>query len=143
MAYDSAMRRADLRLPALTFAILALAQGPVRAQETAAGAGASQEQPPRIDSTSPACQPAYPAASLKAGVTGTTGVRFAITAAGQITRAEVVRASGPTLEHRLLDYAFEQALATCPYFPGRDWQGRAVGGTITATHVWQLPAAER
>jgi TonB family protein len=133
------------RYPALAslgaaFAAFALASAPARAQEPVPGATESQEQPPRIESTNPACQPVYPAASLKAGVTGTTAVRFAITAAGQITRAEVVRVSGPTLEHRLLDYAFEQALATCPYFPGRDWQGRAVGGTITATHVWQLPA---
>ena len=134
------MTSCALRLPSAALAGLVLAAALAHAQEPGAGASASGEQSARIDSANPACQPVYPAASLKAGVTGTTTVRFAITAAGQITRAEVVRASGPSLEHRLLDYAFEQALTTCPYVPGRDWQGRAVGGTITATHVWQLPA---
>ena len=131
---------AVLRFLNAALAPLALAATLAHAQEPGAGASTSGEQAARIDSTNPACQPAYPAASLKAGVTGTTKIRLAITAAGQVTRSEIVLTSGPSLEHRLLDYAFEQALVTCPYFPGRDWQGRAVGGTITAVHVWQLPA---
>jgi len=129
-----------LRFLSAALAPLALAATLAHAQESGASASVPGEQAARIDSTNPACQPAYPAASLKAGVTGTTKVRLAITAVGQITSAEIVLTSGPTLEHRLLDYAFEQALLTCPYIPGRDWQGRAVGGTITAVHVWQLPA---
>lgn len=128
----------SLRILGAALASLALAATLAHAQEL--GASVPGEQAARIDSTNPACQPAYPAASLKAGVTGTTKVRLAITAAGQVTRSESVLTSGPSLEHRLLDYAFEQALVTCPYVPGRDWQGRAVGGTITAVHVWQLPA---
>ena len=122
-------------------ALLVLASVSLQAQEAASDAAASQERAARIESTDPACQPAYPAAALKAGVTGTTKVRFVISATGQITRAEIVLGSGPTLEHRLLDYAFEQALASCPYVPGVDWKGRAVGGTINASHVWQLPTA--
>ena len=47
---------------------------------------------------------------------------------------------GPSLEHRLPDYAFQAALATCPYYPGIDPQGRAPGGIITASYAWQLPA---
>lgn len=140
MAYDAAMRPLSVRFVTSVLAAIALAPVPVRAQE-AAGATPSQEQAAQIDSSSPTCQPVYPAASLKAGVTGTTGVRFAVTAKGQITRAEVVHASGPSLEHRLLDYAFEQALVSCPYTPGRDWKGNAVGGIINASHVWQLPAS--
>jgi outer membrane biosynthesis protein TonB len=135
------MTRPAVRLLSAALAAFALSPAPVRAQEPPTGAAPSQEQAAQIDSTSQACQPAYPVASLKAGVTGTTVVRLAITAVGQITRIDVVRVSGPTLEHRLLDYAFEQALAKCPYFPGRDWQGRVVGGTLTVTHAWQLPAA--
>ncbi len=125
--------------PAL--AVLVVSSTFVQAQEAASDAAASPERAARIESTDPACQPAYPAAALKAGVTGTTKVRFVVSAAGQVTQAEIVRPSGPTLEHRLLDYAFEQALASCPYVPGVDWKGRAVGGTINATHVWQLPTA--
>ena len=135
------MPYAAIRFLGAALAALALAPAPSRAQEPVAGAEPAAEQPARIDSTNPACQPVYPAASLKAGVTGTTKVRFVVNASGQITSAEIVRPSGPTLEHRLLDYAFEQALASCPYVPGVDWKGRAVGGTISATHVWQLPTA--
>ncbi len=135
------MPHAAIRFLSAALAALALAPAPSRAQESAAGAEPAAEQPARIDSTNPACQPVYPAASLKAGVTGTTKVRFVVTAAGQITSAEIVRPSGPTLEHRLLDYAFQQALTTCPYIPGHDWKGRVVGGTINAEHVWELPAS--
>ena len=98
------------------------------------------ERPARVDATSPSCQPAWPAASLKAGVTGTTAVRMVVDERGRISRSEVVHASGPSLEHRLLDYAFQQALATCPYYPGIDPQGHASGGIITASYTWQLPA---
>jgi hypothetical protein len=32
------------------------------------------------------------------------------------------------------------ALATCPYYPGIDPQGRASSGIITASYAWQWPA---
>lgn len=135
--YDGAMPD---RSPRGTAAILAgIALLPVIALAQAPADAPAAERPAQIDSASPNCQPAWPEAALKAGVTGTTVVRFHVDARGQVQRAEVVRAAGPSLEHRLLDYAFEQALASCPYTPGRDWNGRAVGGIVTATHVWQLP----
>ncbi len=76
------------------------------------------ERPARIDSASPSCQPAWPAASLKAGVTGTTVVRVVIDEKGRVSRSEVVRPSGPSLEHRLLDYAFQAALMDVPILSG-------------------------
>lgn len=126
---------------ALAFPILlplALACACVRAQDASPPAE-RLEQAARIDASDPRCQPAYPAAALKAGVTGTTVVRLVVDAKGQVSRAEVTHSSGPSLEHRLMDYAFREALLSCPYMPGRDWKGLPVGGTIAASHVWRLP----
>ena len=121
-------------------AIVVLAHVPVRAQEAAA-ASAPEERVPRIGADDPGCQPDYPAAALQARAEGTSAIRFTITPTGRLTAAEIVRSSGPTREHRLLDNAFKASLVKCPFLPGRDAQGRATGGTITVTHVWQLPEA--
>ena len=120
--------------------IVLLAAALARAQPPVSETFPISERPARIDAASPSCQSAWPAASLKAGVTGTTVVRIIVDERGRISRSEVVHASGASLEHRLLDYAFQAALAACPYYPGIDPQGRASGGIITASYTWQLPA---
>jgi protein TonB len=121
-------------------AIIVLAHVPVLAQEAVA-ASAPGERVPRLGADDPGCQPDYPGAALRAGVEGTSAIRFTITPTGRLTVAEVVQSSGPTREHRLLDNAFKAAIVKCPFLPGRDAQGRATGGAITVTHVWQLPEA--
>ena len=58
----------------------------------------------------PPCAPRSPASSR---------IRFTVDAAGKVTAADVVGSSGPTREHRLLDNAAKNALATCPFTAGR------------------------
>lgn len=119
--------------------LVVLAAALARAQPPIGETFPTTPHPARVDSTNPDCQPAWPAASLKARVTGTTVVRVVIDGRGRILSSGIVQASGPSREHRLLDEAFQAALATCPYYPGIDAEGHVPGGAITASHVWQLP----
>ncbi|NJN00671.1 MAG: TonB family protein [Aquincola sp.] len=65
-----------------------------------------------------ACKPEYPSAALKAEATGTTTIKFSIDAAGKVVSADVVKPSGPSREHRLLDRAAVTSLSGCS-FPSR------------------------
>ena len=84
------------------------------------------------------CKPEFPPAALRAETTGTTTVRFNIDAAGRVAGAEVVKSSGPSREHRLLDRAAVTALSECKFTPGRDADGRAVGASFNVEYVWRL-----
>ena len=94
--------------------------------------------PARINANDPACKPDYPPAASRASATGTTHMRFQVDANGKVTSAEVIGSSGPTREHRLLDNAAKSALATCPFTPGHDENGKPVGTSVNADYVWKL-----
>ena len=80
----------------------------------------------------------YPPAAQRAEATGTTKIRFQIDASGKLAGAEVVRSAGPSREHRLLDRVAVTKLSECKFTPGRDAEGRAVGGTFEVDYVWKL-----
>jgi periplasmic protein TonB len=84
------------------------------------------------------CKPEYPPAAQKAEATGHTTVRFVIDAAGKLVSAEVIKASGATREHRLMDRATVTALSGCTFSPGRDANGQPVGASTDVTYVWKL-----
>ena len=85
-----------------------------------------------------ACKPDYPAAAAKAEATGTTTIKFTIDAGGKVVSADVVRPSGPSREHRLLDRAAQSSLSNCTFRPGRDTNGQAVGASTVVEYVWKL-----
>jgi protein TonB len=88
-----------------------------------------------------ACAPGsddYPAAARRAEATGSTTIRFAVGADGKVTSAEVVRSAGSTREHKMLDRVALSKLSECMFKPGRDENGRAVGGTKDVIYVWKL-----
>jgi protein TonB len=84
------------------------------------------------------CRPDYPAAALRAQVTGTTTIRFTIDATGKMVNAEVVRSAGPSREHKLLDRTAVSALSGCSFRPGRDANGQPVGASFPVEYVWKL-----
>lgn len=89
----------------------------------------------RSDST---CRPDYPQAAARAGAQGTTGLLFTVDAEGHVIGAEIVRSSGPTREHRLLDIAARSDLSTCPFKPGKDASRRPATTRVVVNYTWVL-----
>ena len=92
----------------------------------------------RIDANDPACKPEFPPAALRAQVSGVSRIRFTVDANGKVTAADVVGSSGPTREHRLLDTAAKNALATCPFTAGVDAEGHKIGTQVEVSYAWKL-----
>lgn len=84
------------------------------------------------------CAPDYPSAALRKGPQGTTTLAFQVDATSKVTGVDVVQASGPTREHRLLDAAAAAALSRCPFVPAKDDQGKPVASVITVYYTWRL-----
>ena len=97
-----------------------------------------QPRAARIDAGALQCRPEYPGAARRAGASGTTRIRFTVDATGRIAGSQIVRSSGATREHRLMDQAAAAALAQCPVQVGTDDQGRPVGTTTDVDYVWML-----
>jgi protein TonB len=119
------------------------AREPVAAERPVAVARAEpamrvQPRPASINAGASQCRPEYPAQAARAGVTGTSRIRFSVDAAGRVAAAQVLGSSGPTREHRLLDKAAADALAQCPIAVGTDDMGRPVGTTVDVEYVWRL-----
>ena len=109
------------------------APAPAPAAPTAAPVAAQ----PQITNVA-GCKPEYPPAALKADATGTTTIRFQIDATGKVASAEVVKPSGPSREHRLLDRAAVNSLSSCTFRAGRDSNGQPVVAATTVEYVWKL-----
>lgn len=106
-----------------------------------AGAEPSPRVAPRtggVNASAIQCRPEYPAAAARAGATGVSHIRFTIAPGGTVTNAQILRASGPTREHRLLDQAAAAALAQCPVTIGTDDRGHPVASTADVEYVWTL-----
>ena len=106
---------------------------------TTSSAGAQQAQP--VDAK-PApetyCKPQYPPAALRAQVQGVTTVAFHVDAEGKVTQAEILKSSGPTREHRLLDLETARKLSLCPFEIGKDSDGNPVATVVKVDYTWRL-----
>jgi len=88
-----------------------------------------------------ACAPTgddYPMAARRSEISGTTRLRFTVSAVGALVGSQVVRSAGPTREHKQLDRVAESKLAGCTFSPGIDQNGHAIGGTFEVDYVWKL-----
>ena len=84
------------------------------------------------------CKPQYPPAALRAQVQGVTTVAFHLDATGKVTGTEIVKSSGPTPYHRLLDEETARKLSLCPFKPQLDDQGQPVAGIVKVDYRWRL-----
>jgi len=91
-----------------------------------------------IDAGAAQCRPDYPAAAQRTGATGVTRIRFSVDASGRIAGSQILRSSGSSREHRMMDRAAAEALAQCPVQVGTDEMGRPVGTTTDVEYVWTL-----
>ncbi len=83
-------------------------------------------------------RPAMPVRAAEAGAQGTSHIRFHVDETGKVTSAEIIRSSGQTSAHRLLDNAAMKALAQCPVSPARDANGKPVASDVDVSYTWKL-----
>ena len=81
------------------------------------------------------CGPiAYPKSARSAGAFGTTSLLFTITPEGKVGRLTVLRWSGTTDQHRLLDQTSESHLAACTFVEQEGPESRH----YKVNYVWRL-----
>jgi periplasmic protein TonB len=80
----------------------------------------------------------YPAAAVRAEATGTTKVRFTIDTTGKVSKAEILKPSGTSREHRAMDKVAVEKFTACAWKPGTDENGKPVGATKDVEYVWKL-----
>jgi TonB family protein len=122
-------------LPARTLHALSMAANPPppRAEPLPSRA------PPRpsLKSGSTCKQPEYPVAAARSGTTGTTRPVFHIGLNGDVIDADILKSSGKTLHHKLLDMAALMSLMQCVFSPAVV-NGVAVEATTQVEYVWRL-----
>ena len=138
------VQQPQVQQPTITTTTVAPPPAPVTIAPAPAPAPAPPPPAPAPMAARPAitdasgCRPDYPPAAARAEATGTTVIRFTIDAGGRVASAEIVKSSGPSREHRLLDRAAVTALSECKFTPGRDETGRPVGASTNVEYVWRL-----
>ena len=80
----------------------------------------------------------YPSAARRADATGTTKLRFNVTAQGKLANAEIVKSAGPSREHKMLDRLVLSKLSECSFKAGTDENGNPVGASFEIDYVWKL-----
>ena len=82
-------------------------------------------------------KPSYDAATLRAGVTGTVVVGFAMDTQGNIAETRVERSAGASREHKILDRLTLAAVAQCRGRPGTvDGRPEMLRGSVE--YAWKL-----
>jgi TonB family protein len=122
-------------LPARTLHALALAADapPARAEPL------PPRTPPRPSlKIGTACKPPeYPVAAARTDTTGTTRLVFHVGPKGEVIDADILKSSGKTLHHKLLDMAALSSLMQCVFSPAIV-NGVAVDATTQVEYVWRL-----
>ncbi len=104
----------------------------------ASGSKVGNARPAVIDANAPMCKPTYPEQAVAAKAEGQTIVQLTVNGRGIVTAASIPHHSGTTPEHHLLDSAAIHSLVKCPFRPGLDELGNALGTTVVVTYRWHL-----
>jgi protein TonB len=78
----------------------------------------------------------YPAAAMRSGESGTTGVRLAVGADGRVTDCNVTSSSGSSV---LDQTACRLLMRRARFTPAKDTSGSAVAGSWSSRFTWRLP----
>jgi outer membrane biosynthesis protein TonB len=76
-------------------------------------------------------------AALRANAHGETHMRLFVEADGRVERVVIMRGSGPTWEHRLLDMTAAVSMAQCKVKPATQ-NGEPVTGFFALNFIWKL-----
>jgi TonB family protein len=87
-------------------------------------------------------KPAYPYSALRAKIGGVTKLRFSIDALGRVNSTIIVKSSGESTDHKLLDQTAAETLSKCMFIPGVDSNGVAFGSSTNVDYVWKLEPQE-
>lgn len=79
----------------------------------------------------------YPAVAARAGAEGNTVLQYYVEPDGKQTKVRVLRSSGDTPVHKLLDFHAAVAGATCDFSPAMEG-GVPKGGWVQIHVVWKL-----
>ena len=83
-------------------------------------------------------KPSYPNAVLRANIGGVTKLRFSIDALGKVNSTTIVKSSGESTDHKLLDQTAAETLSKCMFIPGVDSNGVAFGSSSNVDYVWKI-----
>ena len=93
---------------------------------------------PQVNFASDCEKPAYPPAAARAEATGVVRIKVSVGVDGRATATEIVRSSGGSREHKLLDRAAEGAIKnTCKFKPGTV-DGKPEPLTTFVEYAWKL-----
>ena len=81
--------------------------------------------------------PAYPSASLRAEVTGTTSMAYFVDKDGVVKDAQILKSAGATPAHKLLDATALIAFMACRFTPAKQ-AGVPVDSWVAVTFNWIL-----
>ena len=95
-------------------------------------------EPASAPSAEAICKPEYPEAALRAQVQGVSVLVFHVDERGKVTGGEVLRSSGRSREHRMLDKAALYALMLCPFERRLDANGQARAYDVEVPYTWRL-----
>lgn len=92
---------------------------------------------PSYDTASAECRPQMPTIAVRTGATGVTNLKFLVEKSGRVTKFWIVRSSGQTLAHKVLDLQAVAAMAGCRFSPATE-SGVPIDQMVTQEFRWAL-----
>ncbi len=114
--------------------------------ETTTGAGdesqsvvtkSSRPMAPTFDRNSIECKPEMPAIATRTGAMGETRLEFLVEKTGRASKFWILRSSGDTYAHKVLDLQAVAALAACPFRPA-SLDGNPVDQVVSQEFRWVI-----
>lgn len=105
---------------------------------TAATSGTASVGMPAIPLLTQDCLPPYPPDAVRSRATGATGLHLAVDASGHVIESTVIRSSGRTRAHGLLDEAARSYTAQCRHQPALDEGGQPIASQYDFSYVWRI-----